>query len=60
MAPETDEQARREAESIERQMRLLEQRRGETQVETKSAARRLVLVVVTTALVALALWWMMN
>jgi len=60
MPPESDEQARREAESIQRQMRMIEERRGERELRTKSSARRFALVVITTALVALALWAMMG
>jgi len=60
MPPESDEQARREAESIQRQMRMIEERRGDTEARTGNALRRIVLVVITTALVALALWAMMG
>jgi hypothetical protein len=56
MASETDERARQEAESIERQMRMLEQRRGDTELRTGNAVRRIALVLATTVLVAFALW----
>jgi hypothetical protein len=60
MPAESDEEARREAESIARQTRMMEQRRGDTEQRTSNALRRIVLVVATTALVALALWALMD
>jgi hypothetical protein len=46
------------AESLRREMELLERRRPEIERETGRVKRRIVLVFLTTALVAMALWWM--
>jgi len=55
MAPETDDRARREAESLQRQARMLEQRRPETEERTRSALRRS-LIVLAVFVVGLLLW----
>jgi hypothetical protein len=55
MAPESDERARQEAEQIQRQMKMLEQRRPENEALTRSALRR-TLLAVTVILLGVALW----
>lgn len=55
MTPDTDDRARQEAESLERQMRMIEQRRPETEALTRSALRR-TLIAVTVILLGVALW----
>jgi len=55
MAPETDEQARRDAESLQRQAQMLEQRRPEIETRSRAALRRSLIVLVVFA-VALLLW----
>jgi hypothetical protein len=55
MADETDERARQQAEQIQRQMRMIEQRRPETEKLTRSALRR-TLLAVTVILLGFALW----
>jgi hypothetical protein len=55
MADETDERARQEAEQIQRQMRMLEERRPETAALTRSALRR-TLLAVTVIVLGFALW----
>jgi len=52
---ETEEQARREAEEIRRQMELLERRRPETEARTRSALRGAITAFAVMAL-GLALW----
>jgi hypothetical protein len=59
MADETDERARQEAESIQRQARMMEQRRPETEALTRSALRR-TLIAVTVILLGYALWRAMS
>jgi hypothetical protein len=55
MAPEADERARREAESLQRQAQMLEQRRPEIETRTSSALRRTLIVLAVFAL-AFLLW----
>ena len=58
--PSDRDKARAEADAaeIEREMELL--RRHGAQAQTRQAVRRLVLTVVTTALIALGLWMAMR
>ena len=55
MASESDERARQEAEQLQRQMRMLEERRLETEAFTRSALRRMLLAV-TVILLGVVLW----
>ena len=55
MVPEADEQTRREAEQLERQIRMMEARRGDTQARSRSALRRALIVIVVLSL-AVWLW----
>lgn len=51
--------AQAEAESIERQMRVMERHRTDTELRTANAMRRAPLVIATMLLVALLLWWIL-
>lgn len=57
-SPSDQDKARAEAAEIEREMTVM--RLEETRTPTGQSVRRLVLTVITTALVALALWMAMR
>jgi len=58
--PSDRDKSRDDAAEIEREEELLERHRAQDQVQTGQSVRRLVLTVVTTALIALALWMAMR
>jgi hypothetical protein len=57
-SPSDQDKSRAEAAEIEREMTVM--RREEARNQTGQSVRRLVLTVITTALVALALWMAMR
>jgi hypothetical protein len=50
----------REAEEIDREMKLLDRHRGQTEMATQQTMRRVALSLITMVLIALALWWAMR